>query len=747
MRTYKITGMSCAGCSARLEKTVSQINGVVSCSVNLLTGSMVVDGTPSDREILSAVKKLGFGINKESKENKHGSRENDEFKDTQTPFLLKKLLLSLGFLVLLMYFSMGYTMWNFPLPSFITNYPIIIALIQMVLALTVMIINKRFFVNGAKGLIRGGANMGTLVSLGSLSSFIYSLVITILMIGKSAEAQTHELHRLHFESAAMTLALITLGKTLEAYSKGKTTNALKALMDLSPRTATIIVDGEERTIDAKDIKAGDIFIVRPGDAISADGIIIEGETTVNESALTGESMPVSKEMGNEVYSATINGSGFIKCRATKSSDETMLAQIIRTVKEASSTKAPVQKIADRVSRIFVPTVILIAVLTTISWIIFSDNSFGYALERGVSVLVISCPCALGLATPVAIMVGSGVGARNGILFKNAASLEEAGKIKAIAIDKTGTITKGHPQVTDIIPYGVSEELLLKYAYSVEKQSEHPLSNAIVEKAEKNNISPLDVSEFKAISGKGIEAYIDNESVYAGNYSLASIYCEISKEATDVARSLANQGKTPLFFVKGGNLIGIIAVADTIKEDSREAIMELKSLNITPYMITGDNELTAKSIANESGIENVIAGVMPNEKSDKVRELKSGGNVAMVGDGINDAPALTSSDVGIAIGSGSDIAIDSADIVITKNTLMDVVTAIRLSRATLNTIKGNLFWAFIYNVIGISLATGMFIPLLGWELNPMFSALAMGLSSFFVVMNALRLNLFSKRGKK
>lgn len=747
MRTYKITGMSCAGCSARVEKTVSQINGVVSCSVNLLTGSMVVDGTPSDREILSAVKKLGFGINKESKENRHGSCENDEFKDTQTPFLLKKLLLSLGFLVLLMYFSMGYTMWGFPLPSFITSYPIIIALIQMVLALAVMIINKRFFVNGAKGLIRGGANMGTLVSLGSLSSFIYSLVITILMIGKSTEAQAHELHRLHFESAAMTLALITIGKTLEAYSKGKTTNALKALMDLSPRTATIIVDGEERTIDAKDIKAGDIFIVRPGDAISADGIIIEGETTVNESALTGESMPVSKEMGNEVYSATINGSGFIKCRATKSSDETMLAQIIRTVKEASSTKAPVQKIADRVSRIFVPTVILIAVLTTISWIIFSDNSFGYALERGVSVLVISCPCALGLATPVAIMVGSGVGARNGILFKNAASLEEAGKIKAIAIDKTGTITKGHPQVTDIIPYGVSEELLLKYAYSVEKQSEHPLSNAIVKKAEKNNISPLDVSEFKAISGKGIEAYIDNESVYAGNYSFASIYCEISKEATDVARSLANQGKTPLFFVKGGNLIGIIAVADTIKEDSREAIMELKSMNITPYMITGDNELTAKSIANESGIENVIAGVMPNEKSDKVRELKSGGNVAMVGDGINDAPALTSSDVGIAIGSGSDIAIDSADIVITKNTLMDVVTAIRLSRATLNTIKGNLFWAFIYNVIGISLATGMFIPVLGWELNPMFSALAMGLSSFFVVMNALRLNLFSKRGKK
>ena len=745
MRTYKITGMSCSACSARVERAVSQLDGITSCSVNLLTGSMAVEGDTSDREIISAVKNIGFGIKKESKGNGHVSEEN-ELKDTQTAFLIKRLLISLGFLILLMYFSMGYTMWGFPLPSFITKYPIVIALIQMVLALTVMIINRRFFISGARSVINGGANMDTLVSLGSLVSFAYSLVITILMIGKTTLEQGHDLHKLYFESAGMILALITLGKTLEAYSKGKTTNALKALMDLSPKTATIIVDGREKEIDARDIKAGDIFIVRPGEAISADGIIIEGETTVNESALTGESMPVTKGENSEVYSATINGSGFIKCRATKSSDETMLAQIIKTVKEASSTKAPAQKIADKVSGIFVPTVILIAIITTLAWVIFSDNSFGYALERGVSVLVISCPCALGLATPVAIMVGSGVGARNGILFKNATALEQTGKIKVIAIDKTGTITNGQPQVTDIIPYGIEGEMLLKYAYSVEKRSEHPLALAIVEEAEKNSILPLDVSDFKAIPGKGIEAIVDGKAVYAGNLALATEHCALSSEANEEASSLARQGKTPLFFIIDGKLIGIIAVADTIKDDSRESIKELKALNITPYMITGDNQLTAKAIATEAEIENVIAGVMPNEKSQAVNDLKKNGKIAMVGDGINDAPALTSADVGIAIGSGSDIAIDSADIVITKNTLMDVVTAIRLSRATLNTIKGNLFWAFIYNIIGIPLAAGVFIPLLGWELNPMFGALAMSLSSFFVVMNALRLNLF-KRGKK
>ncbi len=746
MRSYKITGMSCSACVARVEKAVNQLDGIDSCSVNLLTGSMVIEGTATDRSIMSAVKGVGFEIKKESKKNGHVSGENEELKDTQTSFLLKRLLISLGFVLLLMYFSMGYTMWGFKLPSFITSHPILVALIQMVLALTVMIINSRFFISGTKSVIKGGANMDTLVALGSFASFSYSLVITILMIGKSTAEQASDLHKLYFDSAGMILALITLGKVLESYSKGKTTNALRSLMDLSPKTATIIVDGQEKIIDSRDVKAGDIFIVRPGEAISADGIIIEGKTTVNESALTGESMPVTKTENSQVYSATINGSGFIKCRATKSSDETMLAQIISTVKEASSTKAPVQKIADRVSGIFVPIVIGIAILTTLAWLVFSDNSFGYALERGVSVLVISCPCALGLATPVAIMVGSGVGAKNGILFKNATALEHTGKIKIIAFDKTGTITKGQPQVTDIIPYYMKRDEVLQYAYSLERRSDHPLAHAIVDEAEREGVKPLDLDSFEEISGKGLLASINSSTVALGSVRFGDEFVKTSGVCESDVKELASQGKTAMVLVVDNKLAGIIAVADTIKEDSYEAIKELKAMGIAPYMITGDNALTAHKIASEAGIENVIAGVMPNEKSEAINMLKKKGNTAMVGDGINDAPALTSADVGIAIGSGSDIAIDSADIVITKSTLKDVVTAIRLSRATLKTIKGNLFWAFIYNIIGIPLAMGVYIPLLGWELNPMFGALAMSLSSFFVVMNALRLNLFKVKKK-
>lgn len=735
MRTFKVTNMSCSACVARVERAVNSLEGIESCSVSLLNKSMVIEGTASNESIINAVKKAGYGI-------KLQNNVSDEKEESESVFLLKRFLLSLGFLLVLMYLSMGYTMWSFPLPIFLTARPIVIAALQGALALIVMIINRRFFISGTKGLLNGGANMDTLVSLGSLASFLYSLVVVILMIGKNTAEQGHYLHQLYFESSAMILALITLGKTLEAYSKGKTTNALRALMDLTPKTARIIVDGEEKTIPADKIKVGDVFIVKAGEAISADGIVLEGETTVNESALTGESMPVNKNVGKSVYSATVNGNGVIKCRATKESGETVLAEIIKTVKEASTTKAPAQKIADKVSGIFVPVVMIIAIITTLAWIIFSDNTFGYALARGVSVLVISCPCALGLATPVAIMVGSGVGAKNGILFKNATALEEAGKIKVVALDKTGTITKGEPQITDIIPLDVTENELLCVAYSLEKQSEHPLSRAITEYGNENNISVYEISNFKAISGKGVCAVINDGIAYAGNEKYIGEMCKIPDSVSIKIAELSSKGKTAmLFYYK--KLLGIIAVADTVKEDSKEAVSELKNLGIDVVMITGDNEATAREIASQVSINDVIAEVLPTEKSNAVNGLKSKGKVAMVGDGINDAVALTSADIGIAIGGGSDIAIGSAQIVLTKNTLKDIPTIVKLSRKTLRIIKQNLFWAFIYNVIGIPLAAGVFISRLGWELNPMFGALAMSLSSFFVVMNALRLNLFKR----
>lgn len=737
MRTFKVTNMSCSACVARVEKAVNGLDGIEGCSVSLLNKSMVIEGTTSSEDIINAVKKAGYGIRLMS-----NSDTGEEKEESEALFLLKRFLISIGFLLVLMYLSMGYTMWNLPLPEFLASRPIIIATLQCILALIVMIINRRFFISGTKGLLNGGANMDTLVSLGSLASFLYSTVMVMLMIGKNPIEQSHYLHGLYFESSAMILALITLGKTLEAYSKGKTTSALRALMDLTPKTARIIVDGEEKTIPANEIKVGDVFIVKAGESISADGIVLEGETTVNESALTGESMPVNKNVGKSVYSATINGNGVIKCRATKASGETVLAEIIKTVKEASTTKAPAQKIADKVSGIFVPIVMIIAVITTLAWIIFSDNTFGYALARGVSVLVISCPCALGLATPVAIMVGSGVGAKNGILFKNATALEKAGKIKIVALDKTGTITKGEPQITDIIPLDPDENELICVAYSLEKQSEHPLSRAITKYGEENNASSYEVSNYQAVLGKGLTAMIDGEIAYAGNEQFIKEICQIPEDVSIKISSLSNQGKTPmLFYYK--KLLGIIAVADTVKDDSREAILELKKLGIDVAMITGDNELTANEIAKQVGIDTVIAQVLPTEKSNAIEKLKSKGKCAMVGDGINDAVALTSADIGIAIGGGSDIAISSAEIVLTKNTLRDIPTLIKLSRKTLRIIKQNLFWAFIYNVIGIPLAMGAYIAWLGWELNPMFGALAMSLSSFFVVMNALRLNLFKK----
>lgn len=734
MRTYKITGMSCAGCAARVEGIVSGLDGVNSCNVNLLTGILSLDGSVSDETVISTVKNIGFGIEAE-----HNDKPTNQTKKTETEaqFLLKKFLLSLGFLIALMYFSMGYTMWGLPLPYIFVQNPILIAITQMLLALVIMVINKRFYVTAVKAILKKGGNMAVLVSLGSLSSFIYSFVKMITMIGKTLPEQTAILHQMYFESSAMVLALITLGKTFEAYSKGKTTSALKALMDLTPRTAIVIRNGREIEINADEIKVGDVFIVKAGMQISADGIILEGETTVNESALTGESMPLAKGVGDEVYCATINGQGYIRCKATKESSETALAMIIKTVKDASSTKAPVQKVADKVSRVFVPLVIAIAILTTLGYLAFTDASFGYALERGVSVLLISCPCALGLATPVAIMVGSGVGARNGILFKTATALEEAGKVKIVALDKTGTITNGKPTVTDIIPYNITENDLLLYAYSAEKMSEHPLSRAIAQRAEEKGIIADHVSKFTAISGLGIEAQIDDYTILAGNEKLLCERVNVPNDVMTRTKELSSQGKTPLLFAKNNEFIGIIAVADTIKDDSKKAIACLKELGLEVVMITGDNEITAKEIARQAGIDTVIAQVLPSEKGEAIKELSKRGRVAMVGDGINDAPALTTAHIGIAIGQGADIAIDSADIVLTRSTLMDVCTLIRLSRKTLLNIKENLFWAFLYNIICIPLAIGLF----GLSMKPMYGALAMSLSSLFVVGNALRLNLF------
>ncbi len=744
MQQYEITGMSCAACSARVEKAVSALDGVSSCSVSLLTNSMGVEGDASPDAIKKAVEKAGYGI--KQKDSSAKKSDDDFLKDTETPVLKKRLLCSLIFLIVLMYFSMGYSMLGLPVPEFFEHNPLAIGLVQLLLSAIVIVINQKFFISGFKAAAGKSLNMDTLVALGSGASFVYSIYALFAMIGayqisNMALAHTY-MHELYFESAAMILALITFGKMLEARSKGKTTNALKSLIKLKPKTATILSGGKEITISADNIKTDDIFIVKPGESFPTDGIITEGHCAVNESALTGESIPVDKTEGDSVSAATINQSGYVKCRATKTSDATVLAQIIKMVSDASATKAPIAKVADKVSGIFVPVVITIAAITFAAWQILGE-SFGFSLSRAISVLVISCPCALGLATPVAIMVGSGVGAKSGILFKTAAALEEAGRIQIIALDKTGTLTNGTPVVTDIIPAdGTTIATLLTLAYSLEAKSEHPLARAIVAKAEKQNIELITNTDFNIVAGNGLSAIIDSKLTYGGNLNFISDKCNISQEMSHIAEALANQGKTPLFFASGGSFIGIIAVADTIKPDSPEAISQLKNMGIKTVMLTGDNIRTANAIKKLVNVDEVIAEVMPAEKEAVINRLKSQGKVAMVGDGINDAPALTSANIGIAIGAGTDVAIDAADIVLMKNNLTDVPAGIRLSRATLKNIHQNLFWAFIYNIIGIPLAAGVWIPLLGLKLNPMFGAAAMSLSSFCVVINALRLNLFN-----
>ena len=731
VRAFKISGMSCSACSSRVERAVNGIDGIDVCSVSLLNNSMTVEGDAKTSDIINTVKKLGYGI-------KLDTNENEKIEKSEAKILINRFLISVAFLLVLMYISMGYNMWHFPLPRFLTENPIIIAVIQCALALTVMIINRKFFINGVKGVINGGANMDTLVSLGSLASFLYSLVSLILMIGKDIEAQNHTLHNLYFESSAMILALITLGKSLEAYSKGKTTSALRALMDLTPKNATIIANGQEKIIPASEIKVGDVFIVKSGERVSCDGIILEGESDINESMLTGESLPSHKKVGDNVYSATVNGSGLLMCQATKESGETVLSEIIKTVKEASTTKAPAQKLADKVSGIFVPIVISIAILTTLGWLLFSDNTFGYALARGVSVLVISCPCALGLATPVAIMVASGVGAKNGILYKNATAIEESSKINVVAFDKTGTITKGEPQITDIIPIGCTAEYLMKIACSLEKFSEHPLSKPINEYGKENAISLYDVSDFQAISGKGVTAKIENVSAYGGKQDYISEITEIPCEIEEKIKALSKQGKTvTVFYYK--ELVGIIACADAVREESKKAISMLKEMGIEVVMITGDNHDTAQEIATQLGINDVYSEVLPTEKSQVIEKLKEKYKVAMVGDGINDAVALTTADMGIAIGAGTDIAISSSQIVVTRSDITDIPNLIALSKKSFRIIKQNLFWAFFYNLICIPIAMGVFAPL-GLTLNPMIGAFAMSLSSLFVVTNALRLDV-------
>ena len=734
MKSYGIKGMSCAACSARVEKAVSALSGVDNCTVNLLTNSMTVVGKVSDKEIINAVEKAGYSV--------VTSPDSDSvLKDNETPILKRRLIASLGFLAVLMYISMGYTMWHLPLPHFLSGRPAIIAFIQFTLTVIVMVINKKFFINGFLGLKNKAPNMDTLVALGSISGFVYSSAMLALII-KTNSAQY--LHDLYFESSAMILALITLGKMLEARAKGKTTNALKSLMDLTPKTVTVIKNGNELTIPLEEIAIGDIFTVKPGESIAVDGVVIEGFSAVDESMLNGESIPVEKTVNSTVSGGTINRSGFLKCKALKVGEDTAIAQIIKTVSEAAATKAPIAKIADKVSGIFVPVVIIIALITLAVWLILGQ-SIGFSLARAISVLVISCPCALGLATPVAIMVGSGKGAKNGILFKNATALERLGKVTAIALDKTGTITMGVPSVTDILPHSISETELLTYAYSLEKQSEHPLAKAVVNKGENDNIQLLTISNFKSEAGHGLSATLDNKILKGGNSDFIG-EC-IPENALKTAQSLADEGKTPLFFSIDNSFLGIIAVADTLKHDSAEAIKELKNLGISVIMISGDNIRTANALANKVGISKVYAEVLPNGKAEIVRNLKQNDVVAMVGDGINDAPALTSADIGIAIGTGTDASIDAADTVLMKSSLLDVSAAIRLSRATLRIIHQNLFWAFLYNCIGIPLAAGVFINIFGWQLSPMFGAAAMSLSSFCVVTNALRLNFFKVYNNK
>lgn len=749
MTQYNVTGMSCAACSARVEKAVSSVDGVSSCSVNLLTNSMGVEGTATSKEIIEAVEKAGYGASLKTKNKKVKSNSDDELKDTQTPKLVKRLVASLLFLAPLMYISMGHMMWGWKLPNFMENNHIAMGLAQMLFAIIIMVINQNFFINGFKGLIHKSPNMDTLVALGSGASFVYStyalFAMTVAQAKGDMSAVMSYMDDFYFESAAMILALITVGKTLEAYSKGRTTDALKGLMSLSPKTANVIRDGKEITVDIDDVAVGDVFVVRPGESVPVDGIVIDGESAVDESVLTGESLPVDKAVDDKVTSATINKSGFLKCKATRVGEDTTLAQIINLVSDASATKAPIAKLADRVSGVFVPTVIAIAIITFIVWLIV-PKPFGYALSRAISVLVISCPCALGLATPVAIMVGNGKGAKNGILFKTAVSLEEAGKTQIVVLDKTGTITEGKPKVTDAIPVGISENDLLQLAYSLETKSEHPLAKAIVEKAEEMQISSLDITDFESKTGNGLCGVLKNSKIYAGSSKYISTVCDISSVKSDIER-LSNNGKTPLLFAKDEKLIGVIAVADTIKQDSPEAIKQLKNMGIKVVMLTGDNKRTADAIGKQTGVDMVISDVLPDGKEAVVKKLQSFGKVAMVGDGVNDAPALTKADVGIAIGAGADVAVDSADVVLMNSKLSDVCSAIRLSRHTLTNIKENLFWAFIYNIIGIPLAAGVWIPITGWTLNPMFGATAMSLSSFCVVMNALRLNFVNVTSPK
>lgn len=742
--------MSCAACSARVEKAVSKVPGVTSCSVSLLTNSMGVEGTATEQEIIKAVKDAGYGASKKGEgaakaQPTQALAGEDMLKDRETPVLKRRLIASVGFLIVLMYFSMGHMMWGWPVPGFMKDNHVMMGLLQMLLTITVMVINQKFFISGFKGLLHRAPNMDTLVALGSGASFVYStyalFAMTDAQMHGDMDAVMSYMHDFYFESAAMILALITVGKMLEARSKGKTTDALKGLMKLAPKTAVVIRGEKEVQVSIEQVQKGDCFVVKPGENIPVDGEVIEGNSAVNESALTGESIPVDKAVGDKVSAATVNQSGYLKCRATRVGEDTTLSQIIQMVSDAAATKAPIAKIADRVSGVFVPMVITIAVLTIIVWLI-AGQSIGFALSRGIAVLVISCPCALGLATPVAIMVGNGMGARNGIMFKTAVSLEETGKMQIVALDKTGTITSGEPKVTDIIPAaGVTEDTLLKCAYALENKSEHPLARAILENAKEENAGIEEVTGFQALPGNGLTAILDDHTLYGGNYTLISSKVSVDGDIQKKAEKLAEAGKTPLFFGNEDRLLGVIAVADVIKEDSPQAIKELQNMGIHVVMLTGDNERTAKAIGQQAGVDEVIAGVLPEGKEQVIRKLKEKGKVAMVGDGINDAPALTRADMGIAIGAGTDVAIDAADVVLMKSRLSDVPAAIRMSRATLRNIHENLFWAFFYNIIGIPLAAGVWYPLFGWKLNPMFGAAAMSLSSFCVVSNALRLNLF------
>ena len=751
MEQYTVTGMSCAACQARVEKAVSKVKGVSSCSVSLLTNSMAVEGTASSQEVIAAVQEAGYGAALKNGSSPSASAGEDALKDRETPLLKKRLLCSLGFWLVLMYFSMGHMMWGWPLPPFFNGNHVAMGLFQLLLTVIIMVINQKFFISGFKSLWHRAPNMDALVALGSGAAFIYSSIALFLMtdaqVKGNADAVMVYMEQFYFESAATILTLITLGKMLEARSKGKTTDALKGLMKLAPKTATLLRDGAEVTVPIEQVAKGDIFVVRPGENIPVDGTVLEGTSAVDESTLTGESIPVDKAAGSMVSAGTLNQSGYLRCEATRVGEDTTLSQIIQMVSDAAATKAPIAKVADKVSGVFVPAVIAIAVVTVIAWLLAGQTA-GYALARGISVLVISCPCALGLATPVAIMVGSGMGAKNGILFKTAVSLEETGKVRIVALDKTGTITKGEPKVTDILPAeGMGEGDLLSLAYALEKKSEHPLARAIHQRAEQDGLTAAEVEQFQALPGNGLTASLNSAALLGGSYQFISGQVPVSAKMKEKSEKLSEEGKTPLFFAKGDALCGIIAVADTIKEDSPQAIAEMRNMGIHVVMLTGDNERTAKAIGAKAGVAEVIAGVLPDGKESVIRKLQQKGKVIMVGDGINDAPALTSADIGIAIGAGADVAIDAADVVLMKSRLSDVPAAIRLSRATLRNIHENLFWAFIYNTIGIPLAAGVFIPLLGWQLNPMFAAAAMSLSSFSVVTNALRLNFFRMHDSK